>query len=187
MQLIFRANASRKEKIYTVLLLVCMVLAISIFYFSFVPSALVEWLWFPTSILITFFSFRPLYKDRHPSNKIPNRPNKSMYYAAIAVFMWGMWSLLTIYFIPNAVTKLIGNDHTFVSKIESKKKERRSCHHQVLLESVGYGIRSGICVQSEVWGQLKPGDQVFLEGKKSFLGVSISSVRLNANRVAGGF
>lgn len=182
MQILFRSNASLKEKIYTVLLLVCMVLAISIFYFSFFPSALVEWFWFPASILMTFFSFMPVYRDRHPSNMIPNRPNKKTYYAVIAVFMWGMWSMLTIYLIPNAVTKIIGSDYTFVSKVESKKKERRSCHHQVLLEDVGYGIHNGICVQSGTWGKLKPGDQVILEGKKSFFGISISNVKLSANQ-----
>ena len=178
MNLLFRTEASRNEKIFTLFFYASIAAFFYGVYTSISPSDLVkENINIITPILASIY-FIPLLLDQHPNNKIPKSPipKRFLYYSLLFIFAYAVAFFLVAYSIPSIFTHLNGQPYSFSTIIENKDRSTKGCKYELKLKNFGYGMHDRVCVKSSFWEQANPGDEVQVHALKSALGIKVTAV-----------
>jgi hypothetical protein len=183
MSLIFRKNASRNEKIYTLFLFTLLGLAGYGFFTDFYPKHAYIWTW-PTWIVIFFLSALltlPFFFDSNPTRKtLRFGPlKKAQYYfsafIACSVIMFGFIGAL----LPSLYTSAFGQPFIKTTEVIEKSDRRvrwkrgRICGHRIKTDFMD----TRICVADRLFYTIEAGDKVIIEGLESGFGHKIFKIR----------
>ena len=144
----------------------------------FVPNPhLISYVWLPAAVLgVAAWPVFLLQKRWIASMSSYHRSLLRLFFPVLmAVLIIG----ITNFSLAPLATRFIG-DRTFenatVTGVFSKEKGR-GCKHWVTLANSPLRHQSTLCLAEEVWRQIKVGDRLEMELRKSELGVQIESVR----------
>ncbi len=175
MPLLFRSNASRYEKIYTLTLVGLCGLVIFGISNHFVAEPVVESAAGYLAVPVAIALFIPFFRDRHPANKIPSLGiiRRALMYILMFGMMCGfVWVGLTLGGAA-AFTQLFGQERveelTVVRKSDGGWSARR-CSYSVEVEGRTIPSPRKICVEKEFWQHIARGDKLMARQKYSLLG-----------------
>jgi hypothetical protein len=177
----FRTNASRREKVFTLFGMGWCALSFYGMTSGFVAEAHVIVIAGYTAVPIALAFFIPLFRDRHPSNKIPSFGllKRSFVYLILLALVYGIaWvgvalgvtSLGTVFFGEEFV-----GEFRVVSKSDGTSKPR-GCDHSLRLEDVRSHRKREVCVSEEFWALVRQGELVQAQGKRSSFGSMLEKV-----------
>jgi hypothetical protein len=177
MSLIFRKNASRNEKIYTLFLLTLLGLACYGFFTDFYPKHAYIWTW-PIWIVIFFLSALltlPFFFDSNPTRKTSRFGplKKAQYYFSAfivsSVIMFGFIGVL----LPSLYTSAFGQPFIKTTEVIEKSEHGRNCGHRIKTNFMD----TRICVADRLFYTIEAGDNVIIEGLESGFGHKIFKIR----------
>ncbi|MDP3702499.1 MAG: hypothetical protein Q8R72_16490 [Hylemonella sp.] len=169
MPLLFRANASRREKIYTLGFLSLLGLAIYGMTSRFVPNPEVKsvsgYLAFPLAIAL----FLPLAFDRHPSNKMASLGflKRWLLYIFILIFLYVFSWFSLAKGAPSLITHFFGQDQVDKFSVIWKSDggwKRRECDYSIKVQESTSLWQTKVCLSKEFWQGVTLGDT--LTGKR---------------------
>lgn len=181
MPLLFRPNASRREKIYTLGVLSLMGLAIYGMTNRFVAEPGVKstsgYLALPAAVAL----FIPFVLDRHPSNKMGTYGlfKRAFLYLFLFAMLYGFsWAGLALGG-PSVITHLFGQDRfdefTVIWKSDGSWK-RRECDYSVKIQERSSFWHTKVCVEKEFWQNIARGDTLRGKRRYSSLGSMIEEI-----------
>jgi hypothetical protein len=186
-RLLFRENASRGEKIYTICFVLFTVTVIYGFYGGFRPSeslySLSPYLAIPGSLVLLV----PLLLDRHPANRLHTYGwfRKALLYPLVA----GMCYLFAVVGIavglPAAFTQFFGDrfagEYKVIAKGDGQARFRKDyCRYAIYLRGPSSGMwgDTKVCPGEEFWRNTKVGDVIHATGHRSGLGILLEEITL---------
>ncbi|WP_226648578.1 hypothetical protein [Microbulbifer variabilis] len=176
MKLIFREGANGKEKIYTLISLVIVLLLMGStsagryqFYDDPGYGGVVVWILAAIWVL-------PVLLDRHPSNKI-SRSNivvRGVYWALLYFMYYGLtWGVIH-YAIPSYYTITFGEETSIERGIAGKEVRTGRLWH--VCYSIDYGQTYSTCVNKRFFDTVEAGDTVRLGVQGSRFGYIVRTV-----------
>jgi len=178
---VFRTNASRKEKAFTLFILGWSVLSIYGMTNSFVPEAHVKAVAAYVAVPLALAFVIPVFLDRHPSNRIRSFGilKRSFIYLILISFAYGTaWAGLALG-MTSLGTMLFGEKFVGEFRVLSKsdgRSRRSECDHSLRLEDVRSDWKTRVCVNEEFWTIVRRGDLLQAEGKRSSFGSLLEKV-----------
>ncbi|MFC4309271.1 hypothetical protein ACFPN2_09285 [Steroidobacter flavus] len=178
---LFRANASRQEKIYTVAM-GCWVwgLLVGYMYYSstgFELTAGAIYAFLPVSLLLAFAIWWPIYKDRHPSNPtLTYSPRKRIsrhigLYLVALLMVWMTFSGVIGPFLTISYGTPISSEFLVIDR--SGGHPKRGCNYDVWLRDRQTGGIVKVCLGKQRWETVSEGQILIGSGKQSALGHTI--------------
>jgi hypothetical protein len=171
MSLLFRPNASRREKIYTLMFLGLIGLAIYGMTNSFVAEPRVKSTSGYLALPVALGFFVPLALDRHPSNKMAKYGivKRTFLYIFLLAALYGFsWAGLALGG-PSLITHQFGKDRldefTVTWKSDGSWK-RRECDYSVAIQEKRSSWHTKVCLDKEFWQSITTGDT--LKGKRRY-------------------
>jgi hypothetical protein len=177
MDLVFRKNASGKEKLYTLFVLAIAGCSIFGFFTDFHPSYSFLWSWPPWIVIVAFSAILsiPVWFDTHPANKAKNLSplKKAQFYLAVlflySIVGFGFFGI----FVPSVYTGTFGQPFKQLTEVERKSNgHRRGCDNRIYTDFVD----GKVCVSRRLYHVIEAGDRVIIEGVESRFGQKIYSV-----------
>ena len=178
---VFRTNASRKEKAFTLFVLGWCVLSIYGLTNSFVAEAHVRVVAAYVAFPLALAFFIPVFLDRHPSNRIRSFGllKRSFWYLVLITFAYAIaWAGLALG-MTSLGTAFFGEKFVSEFKVLSKsdgRSRRSECDHSLRLEELRSNWQTKVCVNEELWAIVRRGDLLQAEGKRSSFGGLLEKV-----------
>jgi hypothetical protein len=186
-RLLFRENASRGEKIYTICFFVFTAMVVYGFAGGFRPSDELydraPYLAIPASLALLV----PLLFDRHPANRLNTYGwfRKALLYPLVAAMCYLFALVGVAVAIPAVVTRLAGDEFAGEYKVIARGSgtftPKYSCDRYAIhlaSPSSGKWANPKLCYGEEFWRKVKVGDVLLANGHRSRLGVLIEEVTL---------
>jgi hypothetical protein len=183
----FRPNASRREKAYTVgtlswIAATCLGGVYHYFkgiHFGLEPD-IVPFI-VGLALLCGFFHWLPLYRDRHPSNKILSHSllvragiHGALFLASFSLTLGTFTWLLGPAFTTSFGTSMSGE--FVVTEKSSGLPDRRSCNHFVRLRDKDSRWTTKVCLDKQFWETTRVGESFHGTGHRSFVGRTLEEV-----------
>jgi drug/metabolite transporter superfamily protein YnfA len=178
---VFRTNASRKEKAFTLVILGWFVLSIYGMTNSFVTEPHLRVVAAYAAVPLALAFFIPVVLDRHPSDRIRSFGvlKRSFMYLVLISFAYGIaWAGLALG-VTSLGTVFFGEQFVSEFKVVSKsdgRSRRSACDHSLRLEEVRSNWKTKLCVKEEFWATVRQGDLLQAQGKRSPLGSLLEKV-----------
>lgn len=181
MSLIFRPNASRRERAYTLFVIAWLCLAVYGIATNFVADYWVRAAAWILAIPVAIACIVPVILDRHPANKVPSLGyfKRAGFYAATAAIFYGLsWCALSLG-APSLITSLIGverqSDFVVTAKSDGTPK-KRDCRYSVRVKLRTGAWESKVCLSEEGWNSISVGDIVTGAGKYTVFGGKVEAI-----------
>jgi hypothetical protein len=186
MSLLFRPNASRNEKSFTIFFMVSVGACIYGMSATISPTGLVREHIAAISLTLSLTYFLPLLLDRHPSNKVRSLgfSGRLLFHVGAFLIAYCIAFAIAAYSVPSIYTFLVGEPHNFSTTIEKKSQSAKGCKSEIKLEGIGYGISDKICVGPDFWEIAKDGDEVLVSSLKSAIGIKVRSIEFKREKDA---
>ena len=186
----FRPQASRQEKFYTIGTLSWMVLLFfGHFYFmrlNFGPEPGILPVFAGVALPCAFLCWLPLYRDRHPSNKVPSYSllkrigiYSALFLASLA-FVWATFVHLVGPFVTSSFGTPASGEFVITEKSSGYPK-RRSCDHFVWLRDRNAEWTGKICLSEQFWATVRVRQVLDGSGNRTVLGRTIEHLSPRAD------
>jgi hypothetical protein len=179
---LFRANASPREKAFTLFALGWMVLSIYGMTNSFVSEPFVREMAAYGALPLSLLFFMPVFLDRHPSNKVLTygRFKRWSLYLVLLAFTYGLSWVGLAMGTASLATRIFGTEFAGEFRVVSRSdgsRKRRECDYSFRLEDVRSQWKTKFCVEEEFWAAVKNGDVLLGQGIRSSLGTMLLSLQ----------
>src|SRR6185503_20042857 len=156
----FRPDASAREKVYTIGTMIWMVLLFIGYLYGqhikFSPDPGMTGVFLGAALPIALLHWRPLYRDRHPSNLIATFPPLRRFAAYTGVFIasFTLAAGTFLWLAGPVATRVWGSPMSADLVVVGKSvggERYKSCDHFVLLKDRASGWRDKICLSVLFW------------------------------------
>jgi hypothetical protein len=184
---LFRANASPREKAFTLCALGWMVVAIYGMATSFVAEAWVTKAAAYAALPLCLFIFIPVLLDRHPSNKMRTYGlfKKFSLYLVLLAFSYALSWIGLAMGSTSLVTRFFGVSFAGEYRVTWKSDgrwRRRECDYFFRLQDTASDWNTKACVSRQFWAMVHQGDVLVSRGKRSAFGTMLLEASLKQSR-----
>lgn len=172
---LFRSNASRLEKVFTLAFFGWVGLSVYGIHIGFIPEPWVKHAAASLALPLALIYYIPLLLDRHPTNRLPTFGvvKRSFYYLGLLGLLYGVAWAGVFVGAPALATQLYGKEQVEELKVIHKSDgswKRRECDDSVTVQSQQSDWRTTVCVNKEFLQAVNTGEILRATVKRSPFG-----------------